>query len=211
MSFGSFLKEWRIARELTIRQCCADLGTDPVYWSKLERGVVSPPPAEELTKWADYLRVGRAELLALAASCVPKPDTDERDVAASFTGSISHRGSSFDELMRQYPRIRMFRTPEAFLGVAKTQTSAAMAAALEISVRELGRAIRKARSLVSAEFLRELDGPQPEFVTGACVNDSHREHRQRLREHLAKLPKATLREAIRHYERIKRQSNRHRK
>jgi transcriptional regulator with XRE-family HTH domain len=183
MSFGSYLKRSRIARELTIRQCCAELGADPVYWSKLERGIALPPPAEELTKWADYLRVGRTELRALARMCVAQPDKDESEVAALLSGSDPHRGSTFDELFRESPEIRRLRTPEAFLGLAKTQTPAAMALALNISLMELRRAILEARGMVSKEFLRELDGPQPVFAAGAYIKDFDRQRSESGQKH----------------------------
>ena len=40
------------------------------------------------------------------------------------------------------------------------------------------------------------------------LNDFHREHSERLKEHLARQPKASLKEALAQYERIKRGSTR---
>jgi len=43
------------------------------------------------------------------------------------------------------------------------------------------------------------------------LNDFHREHCQLLKQHLSRQPKATLKDALEQYERIKRLSSRRRK
>jgi transcriptional regulator with XRE-family HTH domain len=55
MNFGTLMKELRIGKELTLRQCSADLDVDPSNWSKIERNITPPPkdPAV-LERWATF-------------------------------------------------------------------------------------------------------------------------------------------------------------
>lgn len=69
--FGRLIKDLRIAKGLTLRQCCEQLRFDPSNWSKIERGI-NPAPKDQklLTEWAEYLgQQGEAliEFLDLAA------------------------------------------------------------------------------------------------------------------------------------------------
>lgn len=61
MSFGTLVKELRIAQEKTLRLFCAENGLDPSNWSKIERDI-NPPPKDQETL-ARYAR-----LLGLAPS-----------------------------------------------------------------------------------------------------------------------------------------------
>ena len=56
--FGEFIKEKRIALEMTLREFCRKLEEDPSNWSKVERGV-NPPPKDEnkLKKIAEILNI----------------------------------------------------------------------------------------------------------------------------------------------------------
>jgi transcriptional regulator with XRE-family HTH domain len=62
MNFGSLLKDIRIAKGLTLRQCCEQLGVDPSNWSKLERGL-TPAPKDPaiLENWASALGLSGAQ------------------------------------------------------------------------------------------------------------------------------------------------------
>jgi transcriptional regulator with XRE-family HTH domain len=54
--FGEFIKEIRSRRRLGLREFCLQHGHDPSNWSKIERGVLTPPADEEtLRKWAAQL------------------------------------------------------------------------------------------------------------------------------------------------------------
>ena len=54
--FGALLKTLRIQKELSLRQVCKLTNYDPSNWSKIERGIMSPPSAEKiLRKWAKVL------------------------------------------------------------------------------------------------------------------------------------------------------------
>jgi transcriptional regulator with XRE-family HTH domain len=57
--FGSYFKEVRIKRRLTLRQFCEKFGFDPGNISKLERGLLPPPQSK--IKWNSMPSVGSAE------------------------------------------------------------------------------------------------------------------------------------------------------
>ena len=60
MSFGDNVKELRIAQKKTLRQFCSDHGYDPSNWSKIERGIISPPKdGSTLERWAQNLGIER--------------------------------------------------------------------------------------------------------------------------------------------------------
>ena len=54
--FGKVLKRLRIEKELSLREACKLASYDPSNWSKIERGIISPPSEEKtLRKWAKIL------------------------------------------------------------------------------------------------------------------------------------------------------------
>lgn len=58
MIFGELLKDIRIKKRLTLRQCSANLGVDASNWSKIERGV-NPAPKDigVLQAWATFFHL----------------------------------------------------------------------------------------------------------------------------------------------------------
>lgn len=51
--FGEDLKKIRIAKNLSLREICKKVSYDPSNWSKIERGIISPPSDKKiLSKWA---------------------------------------------------------------------------------------------------------------------------------------------------------------
>ena len=48
--FGEFVKERRIARDITLRRFCQSIDWDASNWSKIERGLLAPPQDEEKLK-----------------------------------------------------------------------------------------------------------------------------------------------------------------
>lgn len=48
MRFGEFIKTLRSQRNLGLREFCTQYGHDPSNWSKMERGVLAPPKAQDL-------------------------------------------------------------------------------------------------------------------------------------------------------------------
>jgi transcriptional regulator with XRE-family HTH domain len=56
--FGEFIKEKRLAKSLSLREFCRQLGEDASNWSKVERGVMTPPrDIEKLTRIAEILGI----------------------------------------------------------------------------------------------------------------------------------------------------------
>jgi transcriptional regulator with XRE-family HTH domain len=87
MTFGEFIKDSRIKRGVTLREFCRMMGWDASNWSKVERGVNSPPRSPKvLKKIADALGFpeksdDRQTLIDLAAiSFIPASLIDDRSV-----------------------------------------------------------------------------------------------------------------------------------
>lgn len=58
MTFGEFIKERRLALGLSLREFCLRNGHDASNWSKIERGVATPPADDnKLTEWATQLGI----------------------------------------------------------------------------------------------------------------------------------------------------------
>ncbi|MEK7158957.1 MAG: helix-turn-helix domain-containing protein [Patescibacteria group bacterium] len=56
INFGEVLKNLRIKKNLTLREVCEQINYDYSNWSKVERGVLSPPNDEvALRRWAKVL------------------------------------------------------------------------------------------------------------------------------------------------------------
>jgi len=46
VTFGDFLKNYRIKQNITLREFCRINDLDPSNWSKIERGILSPPKSK---------------------------------------------------------------------------------------------------------------------------------------------------------------------
>lgn len=58
--FGGILKELRIKKGLSLREICKSVGYDSSNWSKIERGVLSPPSDKKaLMLWAKILGLSK--------------------------------------------------------------------------------------------------------------------------------------------------------
>ena len=63
LKFGRMMKEFRINKELSLRGIYKETGYDPSNWSKIERGLISPPSNEQtLIKWAKVLGLNKEKL-----------------------------------------------------------------------------------------------------------------------------------------------------
>lgn len=61
--FGKILSELRIKKELSLREICKETGYDPSNWSKIERGLISPPSDDKtLIKWAKVFDLGSKKM-----------------------------------------------------------------------------------------------------------------------------------------------------
>jgi len=50
MTFGEFVRNLRIEKGLTLREFCRSAKLDPSNWSKIERGLASPPKSKLVLK-----------------------------------------------------------------------------------------------------------------------------------------------------------------
>ncbi|MGD9900513.1 MAG: helix-turn-helix domain-containing protein [Calditrichaceae bacterium] len=48
VNFGEFVKNYRIKQNTTLREFCRINELDPSNWSKIERGILSPPKSKEV-------------------------------------------------------------------------------------------------------------------------------------------------------------------
>jgi transcriptional regulator with XRE-family HTH domain len=58
MMFGDFIKDRRLARDLSLREFARRIGEDPSNWSKVERGILPPPKdSKKLNEIAEVLEI----------------------------------------------------------------------------------------------------------------------------------------------------------
>lgn len=97
--FGNLLKNLRIAKKLTLREACGLTSYDPSNWSKIERGILSPPSDERTLKnWAKILGIIKNK----------KQTQEFIDTAKIAQGSIPQDILSQDVLVDKLPAF--FRT-----------------------------------------------------------------------------------------------------
>jgi len=91
MKFGELIKDLRIAKELTLRQCCLELDVDPSNWSKMERGVTPPPKDGRLLEhWAKFFdlvedqKQAFLDLASLARQEIPADIASDETVIAAL-------------------------------------------------------------------------------------------------------------------------------
>lgn len=118
-TFGSYFKDLRIGRKLTLRQFCHAQGYDPGNISKLERGLLLPPDSDaKLADYAKALKVRRGsetwyeffDLAHAAQGKIPREVLRKRDVVARlpllFRTLRGHKVSKkkFDQLIEMIRR-----------------------------------------------------------------------------------------------------------
>jgi transcriptional regulator with XRE-family HTH domain len=125
MSFGQRIKELRIERKLTLRECCAKLGVDPSNWSKMERSVTPAPKDSAIVQtWGRFLGLDGhqldelCDLAALSRSEIPASvASDERVLAALPAFFRAARGNDLDgeKLKAFIEDIRSIHSPDRTL------------------------------------------------------------------------------------------------
>lgn len=61
--FGALLNRVRVENNLSIREVCKLVNYDPSNWSKIERGLISPPSEEKTLKsWAKAMKVEKDDV-----------------------------------------------------------------------------------------------------------------------------------------------------
>ena len=98
--FGSFFKEMRKKRGITLRKFCSENNLDPDNMSKLERGIIPPPASRQ-----------KLETYALALGIEEGTEAWNNffDYAAASTGHIPSHIMNDAELVNKLPLV--FRTP----------------------------------------------------------------------------------------------------
>ncbi|MFA6472017.1 MAG: helix-turn-helix transcriptional regulator [Candidatus Latescibacterota bacterium] len=116
--FGKFIKEKRIAADLTLREFCRKLDEDPSNWSKIERERLSPPKdTNKLEKIASILGLERDSdefnMLFDAASVgngrIPKYVIDDKEllgVLPVFFRTVESMKPSPDEIRELILKVR---------------------------------------------------------------------------------------------------------
>ena len=94
-AFGEYLRARRELRQkdgpgFSLRKVAEQIGIQPSYVSKVERGEVSPPSEATIIKWADVLGEDPDVLLALAGK-----------VSADLRNVIVKRPTLFAQLIRE--------------------------------------------------------------------------------------------------------------
>ncbi len=94
-TFGEYLRAQRELRqqkspEFSVRKVAAQIGIQPSYVSKVERGEVPPPSEATIVKWAEILGEDPDVLLALAGK-----------VSADLRNVIVKRPKVFAQLIRE--------------------------------------------------------------------------------------------------------------
>ena len=121
-TFGEQLKDLRIHKELTLRQCSEQIGVDPSNWSKFEREV-NPAPKDIaiLENWTAFFGLrGAAKQEFFDAAALSRRElpadiaSDEKVLAALPAFFRAVRGAELDEKqLKQFVEdIRALHSPD---------------------------------------------------------------------------------------------------
>jgi transcriptional regulator with XRE-family HTH domain len=122
MNFADQVKDLRIAKGLTLRDCSGQLGVDPSNWSKMERKI-NPAPKDiaVLEMWAEFFALRGEEkqaffdAAALSRREIPMDiASDERVLAALPAFFRVARGAELDDKqIRQFVEdVRALHSPD---------------------------------------------------------------------------------------------------
>jgi transcriptional regulator with XRE-family HTH domain len=120
-AFANFIREKRIAAGLTLREFCRITGIDASNWSKIERGLHTPPQSKKvLDEIAGALKINPEsedykELLDLAAlSSIPDGliESGILEQLPVFFRTVRGEKPSENELKELVKKIRSAWTPE---------------------------------------------------------------------------------------------------
>ncbi len=91
--FGELLKALRMKQDLSLRDVCKKVNYDPSNWSKIERGMISPPSEEVvLGQWALALGLAKEskeyyefiDLANIAQGIIPDYIMQEKDLVRAL-------------------------------------------------------------------------------------------------------------------------------
>jgi len=120
-SFAYFILDKRVAAGLTLREFCRSLGHDPSNWSKIERGLKSPPQSRNvLNNIATVLKIKEGsqeymEMCDLAALSSISEDLIEKDILEQlpvFFRTVRGDKPTEPELNALLAKIKSAWTPE---------------------------------------------------------------------------------------------------
>lgn len=120
-SFANFIREKRIAAGLTLREFCRSIGFDASNWSKIERGLLTPPLSKNvLDEIASTLGIRKGsqeykEMLDLAAlSAIPEGliESEILDQLPVFFRTVRGEKLSEEELSELVKKIKSAWTHE---------------------------------------------------------------------------------------------------
>lgn len=96
--------------ELSIREICKLTEYDPSNWSKIERGLISPPADRQiLTKWGKVLKIKKDELgqfideAQIAQGIIPDDMLDKKEMLElmpAFFRTVRNRKPTKEEIDR---------------------------------------------------------------------------------------------------------------
>lgn len=121
ISFANFIREKRIAAGLTLREFCRMTGFDASNWSKIERGLLTPPQSKNILEGiAKVLKLESGsqeykELMDLAAlSSVPEDlvEPEILDQLPVFFRTVRGESPTEEELKALVTKIRSAWTRE---------------------------------------------------------------------------------------------------
>lgn len=116
--FSRILKKLRIDKGLSLRKICEMTDYDPSNWSKVERGIISPPSDEKvLRKWAKILGFsskkseiqGFVDEAKIAQGIIPQDILSQKnavDYLPAFFRTLRNKKPSKEELDRLIELIR---------------------------------------------------------------------------------------------------------
>lgn len=114
MRFGALVKKLRLEKQLTLRKFCLELHLDPSNWSKIERGVNSPPRDPDIIlEWADFFEIeGEKRQEFVDAASVARQEipadlvTDEELVAQlpAFFRAIRNTEPTSEKSLKEFVR-----------------------------------------------------------------------------------------------------------
>ncbi len=116
--FGEFIKSLRIERDIGLREFCRRLSIDASNWSKVERGLLSPPQdKDKLDQIAEVLNVEKGSELyneltdkaSIAAGIIPKDILSDKETLSSlpmFFRTVRSEKPTPEELEKLIRKIR---------------------------------------------------------------------------------------------------------
>lgn len=108
--FGSLLGKLRAENNLSIREVCKLVSYDPSNWSKIERGLISPPSEEKTLKsWVKVLKIKGEEIqkfmddASIAQGIIPDDilnKTEMLELMPAFFRTVRNKKPSKEEIDR---------------------------------------------------------------------------------------------------------------